>query len=422
MMWILCLSTAFASGGESGGTSMMPLLWGLLLVGFVYLTAHFLVERLQRRYLFSSGAEYIALGIGLSYLAVFNDSTTYLPAITFAIGWIGLMFGMSLSMKKLLRNGAAMRLALTEFIFVGLGVGALSASFLYAFVEPELPKSLFCGGILGATALATSSSAIDVVRQRFPKLKAHLLSSLEEGTQLNNLLAILLFGLLICTYRRETLVPNFYTEAPLEGGAIIAMGTMLFGLVLAGLYSIFLIGNDSDNSRFLAMTGIICFASGAAFYVNIPVLLLMVSLGYGLAQTRHKVTITSMMDGAKKPILLILLIFAGVQLSYVPFGMTFLMFLGFLVFRFLLKALSSWLSSYGSSIRSDVFRGNLAQGDISLAIALSFYFIEGPAADMAYAVAIFSVAFHELFSPRWLRGLLIDIGEIREDISILREG
>jgi hypothetical protein len=102
--------------------------------------------------------------------------------------------------------------------------------------------------------------------------------------------------------------------------------------------------------------------------------------------------------------------------------MTFLMFLGFLVFRFLLKALSSWLSSYGSSIRSDVFRGNLAQGDISLAIALSFYFIEGPAADMAYAVAIFSVAFHELFSPRWLRGLLIDIGEIREDISILREG
>jgi hypothetical protein len=55
-------------------------------------------------------------------------------------------------------------------------------------------------------------------------------------------------------------------------------------------------------------------------------------------------------------------------------------------------------------------------------IALSFQFIEGPAAELSYAVAIFSVAFHEIFSPRWLRGLLIDIGEIREDTSLLREG
>ena len=98
------------------------------------------------------------------------------------------------------------------------------------------------------------------------------------------------------------------------------------------------------------------------------------------------------------------------------------MFLGFLVLRFLFKALSGWLSSYGSTIRGDIFRGNLAQGEISLAIAFSFQLIDGPAAEMSYVLAVASVAFYELFSPRWLRDLLIDIGEIREDITIIREG
>ena len=418
----LIISTAFASSGETEDFSMGTMLWGLALVGFVYLTAHFVVDRLQRRYLFSSGAEYIALGMGLSYLAVFRNSSTYLPAITFAIGWIGLMFGMNLPLRQLFQNGAVMRLALTEFIFVGLGMTALHSALLYSFVEADLSISLTCGGVLGAASLATSSSAIAVIRQRFPSLKAHLLTSLEQGSKINNGFAIVLCSIFLCMHQRQQIFSSFYEHAPLQGGGIILLCTILFGLLLATIYSFFLIENDSENSRFLAITGIVCFAAGGAFYMQSPVLLLMMSLGYGLSKTKHKDNIVPMMEGSKKPILLILLILAGVQIQNVSFGITSLLFLAFIISRFLLKALSSWLSSYGSSIRGDLFRGNLAQGEISLSIALSFYVIDGQIADTAYVIAIASVAVHEIISARWLRDLLIDIGEIRDDISIIQEG
>jgi len=390
-------------------------------VGFVYLTAHFLVERLQKKYLFASGAEYIALGIGLSYLAVFPQREIYIPAITFAVGWIGLMFGLNLPIRRLFRNGAALRLALTEFVFVGLGLGAVFSALLYFFVEPNLSSCVICGGILGATALATSSSAIEVVYQRFPTVESHVINLLRQGTKINNILAILFFSILLCTYRREHILGEMYQHAQLEGGILIALVTIIFGYFLSKLYSVFLIENDSENSRFLAITGFICFAAGAAVYVEIPVLLLMMFMGLGFAK-KHKDGIIAMMKGSQKPIILILLIFAGVQLENVSFGTVAWMLLGFLVLRFLSKALAAWLSSYGSTIRGDIFRGNLAQGEISLAIAFAFQLIDGPAADISYALAIASVAFYELLSPRWLRDLLIEMGEIREDIAIIREG
>ena len=421
MTSLLLLSDALASGGGVAEAPMIPLLWGLFLVGFVYLTAHFVVERLQKRYLFSSGVEYIALGVGLSYLAVFHNRETYIPAITFAVGWIGLLFGLKLSLGTLLKNGAALRLALTEFVFVGLGLGGAFSVLLYFFVEPDLSSCVICGGILGATALATSTSAIDVVRQRFPTVESHVITLLHQGTQINNVLAILFFGVLLCTYRREHILGELYQNVQLKGGMLIALVTIAFGFLLSKLYSVFLIENDSDNSRFLAIAGFVCFAAGAAVYVELPVLLLMMFMGLGFAK-KHKKGIIEMMKTSRKPIVLILLIFAGVQLEPVSWGTASWMFLGFLVLRFLCKALSGWLSSYGSTIRGDIFRGNLAQGEISLAIACSFQLIEGPAAQMAYVLAISSVAFYELFSARWLRGLLIDIGEIREDISIIREG
>ena len=422
-MWLLYFSTAYAgAGGEGEGPPMLALLWGLFLLAFVYLTAHFLVERLQRNYLFSSGIEYIALGIGLSYIAVFQNMHTYLPAITFAIGWIGLMFGMQFSPRKCFQDRVALRLVFTEIVLVGFGVGTFAALFIYTFVEKNWDVSIACGGMLGSAALATSSSAIDVVKQRFPSLNAHVLGSLFRASQLNNLFAIIIFGLMVCRFRSQLLVPQLGEFDPFVGGAILAGMTILFGLILALLYAVFLIENDSEQSRFLAMTGIICFAAGAAFYVGLPVLVLTLSLGLGLLMTKNKASIFSMMDSAKKPVLLILLIFAGVQFTNVPFAKTALLFFGFVIFRFLLKALSSWLSSYGSSIRGDIFRGHLAQGEISLAIAMSFHLLlEGPAVDMAYAVAIASVALHELFSPRWLRGLLIDLGEIRDDVTLMEE-
>ena len=60
-----------------------------------------------------------------------------------------------------------------------------------------------------------------------------------------------------------------------------------------------------------------------------------------------------------------------------------------------------------------------------MAIAISFKLMldgGGEAIDLAYVAALFSVALNELISPRWLRALLVDIGDIREDLIEAKEG
>ena len=41
---------------------MVPTAIGLFMIAIAYLLAHFVVDKLQKRYLFVSGIEYIALG------------------------------------------------------------------------------------------------------------------------------------------------------------------------------------------------------------------------------------------------------------------------------------------------------------------------------------------------------------------------
>ncbi|MEC7988117.1 MAG: cation:proton antiporter [Myxococcota bacterium] len=424
-MLLLCFSHAFAGGGGEE-TSMLPLLWGLLLLSFAYLSAHFVVERLQRHYLFSSGAEYIALGIGLSYIAVFKDDKTYLPAITFAIGWIGLIYGLNLDFRTIfLRAGAALRMALTEVVVIGIGITVLGTVFFREFTDSDDFTGICCGAMLGCVALATSTSAVQTVEKRFPSLQTHVLSLLRKGATLNNIFAIVFFSIVVCTYQRENINPDFYAITPFLGGSMLALFTFMGGALLALLYVAFLLSDNSENSRFLALTGIICFAAGSAFFVDLPVLAVTLALGVVLANTRHRDAIHNMTLGAKKPAILLLLIFSGVQVDTVSWLKGGALCLGFWGIRFVLKAFSSWLSSYGSSMRSDLFRGHLSQGEVSLAIALAFKLMldgNGEAVDLAYVAALFSVALNELISPRWLRSLLVDIGDIREDLVNAKEG
>ena len=75
-MLILTLTgTAFAAGPPNADSeeSMAMLLVALFMIGVAYLLAHFVVDRLQRRYLFVSGVEYILLGVGLSFFHIFQQ-------------------------------------------------------------------------------------------------------------------------------------------------------------------------------------------------------------------------------------------------------------------------------------------------------------------------------------------------------------
>ena len=114
---------------------------------------------------------------------------------------------------------------------------------------------------------------------------------------------------------------------------------------------------------------------------------------------------------------IVLLIFAGALWVPTPLRVTLVALVGFVV-RTLAKWLASVIAAWGTSLRKDLFRGLLAHGDVTLAMAVSFRLVyKGGAADIAYSVVLGSVILNDLVAPRLLRGLLADEGGIQRELS-----
>ena len=115
---------------------------------------------------------------------------------------------------------------------------------------------------------------------------------------------------------------------------------------------------------------------------------------------------------------IVLLIFAGALWERTALVPTLLALGGFLVLRTGAKWLASAIAGWGTTIRKDLFRGLLAHGDVTLAMAVSFRLVyDGDAAKLAYSVVLGSIILNYLMAPRLLRGLLVDEGEIQRELK-----
>jgi NhaP-type Na+/H+ or K+/H+ antiporter len=125
----------------------------------------------------------------------------------------------------------------------------------------------------------------------------------------------------------------------------------------------------------------------------------------------------STLESTERPMTIVLLIFAGALWVPTDLEVTLAALAGFLVLRTAGKWLASVIAGWGTSLRKDLFRGLLAHGDVTLAMAVSFRLVyrDGPA-DIAYSVVLGSIIINDLIAPRLLRGLLADQGEIQREI------
>jgi hypothetical protein len=115
---------------------------------------------------------------------------------------------------------------------------------------------------------------------------------------------------------------------------------------------------------------------------------------------------------------LVLLLFAGALWNPVPVVPGLVVTGGYVVVRILAKMLASVLATVGTPLRTDLFRGMLSQGNAAVAMAVSFRIVyDGPVADLVYTAILVGTVASELLSPRILRGLLVDAGELREDLG-----
>jgi len=88
---------------------------------------------------------------------------------------------------------------------------------------------------------------------------------------------------------------------------------------------------------------------------------------------------------------------------------------------------ASWMASVGSSLRPDLARGLIGQGDVAIAMGITFKLVydlglpelegtfAGSLIEATYTALLVGVMLHEILAPRILKGLLVDAGEIRDE-------
>lgn len=79
--------------------------------------------------------------------------------------------------------------------------------------------------------------------------------------------------------------------------------------------------------------------------------------------------------------------------------------------------LGSAIAAWGiAGMRKDLYRGFLAHGEVTVAMAISFQVVfESPVVDVVYTAALVSTVIHDVGAPRVLRSLLVDAGAIRRE-------
>jgi hypothetical protein len=410
---------AVETGGR-GGTFTIVI--GILAVGFCYLVANTLVERVQRRFLVLAGVEYLLLGYLLGpevpQLHALNNLSSLFPVIALAAGWVGLLRGTQFDTDELRAStGATWSIVLLHHVLAGTLTGAASYLMLTSgFIgEVDSRTAGVCASVLACCAAADSAAPFELLSRRY-QIQGTLAPLLSRAARFGDVLVIIAFSVVFAVFHGNS-----------EGTSDAAewwLITLGLGAGLGALFTPFMGADESENGRFLALVGIITFASGAAYFLRLSPLAVNVVLGIFLVNlSKSGRRIRATLQSTEKPMALVLMILAGTLWKPSPWLPTLIGLVVFVGLRLAGKWLGSWIGARGSDLRRDLYRGLLAHGSVTVAMAVSFrlvyerIFPETTAIDIAYSVILGSVILNDLVAPRILRALLVDAGDLDRELA-----
>ena len=380
----------------------------ILIVGAAFLAAHVLFDWLGQRFRIVSGAEYLVLGIllGPQVSGFMSDDVvqSFVPFMTLALGWTGASLGMRLYLPRLIQTPALVyRTAFLEagiaFVVVtGVMIAGFSWAFDLTYSQVSLPAVT-----LGAIAVASASSALPL----FAEDEQHpIVEQVETTALVDSVVAIVVFGLLLCIVHVEVVVGTRPITAT-EWAAI----TLGIGAVGGTLFHLF-IGSERDPDRlFIALAGCVILASGAAGYLRLSPLLSSLLIGAILVNTSsNRKEIVRQMASVEKPLYFVLLIFAGAAWRPSRFNWILPVLL-FVFVRIAAKLgaarLAVRLERRITTLGLNWGRALFSQGTLALAIAMNYSLNDTEIVpNVVFTAAIISVLVNDLFGARIITALI----------------
>ena len=391
----------------------------ILIVAAAYLAARIAFRYLAQRFMITSGAEYLVLGILLgphvSGLMSASVVDSFGPFMTLAIGWMGAVIGVQFFLPQMLRIRATFyQVAFLESLLSFAVIGAVLALTLAIIYDLPLAGTILPATALAAIGTASSLTGVALAARRASGQRA-LLRQLQVTTGMNAAIAITGFGLLLCILHaappREIRPPT-----PTEW-AVICVG---IGALGGALFHLFLGRERNPDRLFIALTGAITLASGAAAYLRLSPLLPTMIIGAILVNTsRSREEVKTVLTSVQQPLYFILLIFAGAAWRPTTARGWVIPVAVFFITRVLAKLgsarLSARLSGMLPSLGPDWGRALLGQGALAVAIALNYrIYDDSLLPNVVFTAAIASVLLTDLTSAHFVQSAVRRLTHRRE--------
>ena len=403
----------------------------ILLVIAGFLSLNFVNKKLQKKFLFFTGLEFLFIGIligepfinfinknfGISLPVLLSgEGTVQLePVIAAILGSVGFSVGFQFRIKDLLNYSIEhFKLSLFDVFLSTLLMSGISFLIMEHFYKNLMTlNSLLTNSlIIGITSSTLSPSVLESLKNKF-QIEGKNFHTLFLIPKLNNFLSLFILGLMFSIFHSGS--TGIISITPVEWFVV----SIFIGLFLGFLFFIFLEREENENKLLIAILGIIIFTSGSAYYLNLSPLFINLIVGLVIGNFyKSKELIIELFKKLEYHFYIIILIYAGALIRIDNFLIFIFGLLAYLFLRYFIKYFSGWVA-YKASFDKTKFnqiigKGLNTQGIIAIAIMVNYQQIfNNQLSNTIFSIIVFAVLINEIFSTKITKDLLIDLNEIK---------
>lgn len=403
----------------------------ILIVIFGFLSFHFINQKIQKKFLYLTGLEFLFVGIliGEPFVRFVNDlfnsdlpvllntegSVQLKPIIATILGAVGFSIGLQFRLKELFNYSIEhLRLAINDILLTVIVISGLSFLLISNLFQNILDfQSIIINSLItGISASTLSVIVLESIQSKF-EVSGNNFDTLQKIPKINNFIALTLFGLMFAVFHKGQTSGIQVTSV--EWFVI----NIALGLIIGFLFFVFLEREENETKLLIALLGIIIFSSGVAYFMNFSPLFLNMLVGFVIGNfLKSKDLISSIFRKLEHPFYVIILIYAGANIRIDNFWIFVSGLILYVVFRFVVKYFNGWFTyqfSYDKSkFSSRIGLGLNTQGMIAIAMMVNFQQVyDNPLANSLFAIILIGVLINEILSTKLTKDLLIDLSEIK---------
>jgi len=369
------------------------------------------------RLIYLTGTEFILVGVALgdTLIGLLDEQTirSLTPLFSLGLGAIGLLFGIQLELRKILRFPSRyLSMAAIQAVLTMLVVSWPSYFIMKQVFAHDGPSIMLASLVLGATAACTAQTALALIGREFALRGAPLMDLLRYISSMDGVVGLVALGFAFCLMHGEPAIGfdagiSFQWFA-LSLGIGIAMGFLLHLLTRV---------RCREEELLIFVVGMVTFSSGIALYLELSPLFVNATMGITLANLPgSNDRIFNLLARLERPFYIVFLILAGaIWRPGSPWALPLAaLYLGL---RLVGKLGGGYLAA---RLATDEFRpplglgmGLVSQGGIAVAMVMDYYQLgSSQLTSVVVTTVLIAVIFNELVSPSLARRVLRTAGEI----------